>query len=59
MKKTPMGLFFVQWSPKPEKRINLYKLDGHSNTLASMNETKFAQLSFLYERVGKELKYNP
>ena len=41
------------------KRLNLYWLDGHSDTFTSMNETKFARWSFLDEKAGKELNDNP
>ena len=42
-----------------QKRLNLYWLDGYSNTFMSMNETKFAWQYFLDEKDGKELKDNP
>ena len=41
------------------KSLNLYWLDGHSDTFTSMNKTKFARQYFLDEKDGKELNDNP
>ena len=42
-----------------QKRLNLYWLEGYSDTFMSMNETKFARQYFLDEKAGKELNDNP
>ena len=42
----------VQWG---WKRLNLYRLDGHSDAFMSMNETNFARKYFFMRRLEKNL----